>query len=353
MQSAILETGAIYVSGVAHEGWDLKEEERAARPPGHRPDRSHAETKRRWRSRLRPGRLQRLGLRRPELVGRRVGIRRVCRLACTRTGSRTVRTPGCSSLVRRVCRSRPSTPDGGGWCAHHASTVRMTISSRRMCLMVRSGCSMSITRSSANRARAHGGAAVRHRSGFGTRSSSTAAFRCETTSRASRRHGGVFDAALERPLAWLERTKSELLIYAHGGLNSESASITRIRAIAPYAIEAGIYPLFVTWRSGPLETVSDLVEEALASVGFGVAVRGRGVSRSDHGRDRSPAGDGVRDPGPRYGDYELNVGEREEHDDRRGAAHNRVAAGFEKAASQTGDPSLRPLPRPRQSTAPC
>jgi hypothetical protein len=77
-------------------------------------------------------------------------------------------------------------------------------------------------------------------------------------------------AALTRPLAWMEANKSnKLLIYAHGGLNSESESITRIRALAPYALNAGVYPLFITWRSGPLETVSDLVEEAFARLGFG------------------------------------------------------------------------------------
>jgi hypothetical protein len=74
----------------------------------------------------------------------------------------------------------------------------------------------------------------------------------------------------EYPIDWLTRQKSnKLLIYAHGGLNSEATSITRIRALAPYALDAGIYPLFVSWRSGPLETVSDLVEEALAKLGFG------------------------------------------------------------------------------------
>jgi hypothetical protein len=77
-------------------------------------------------------------------------------------------------------------------------------------------------------------------------------------------------ASLTRPLEWMKANKShKLLIYAHGGLNSESESISRVRAIAPYAIDAGIYPLFITWRSGPLETISDLVEEAFARLGFG------------------------------------------------------------------------------------
>lgn len=79
-------------------------------------------------------------------------------------------------------------------------------------------------------------------------------------------------AAYQRPLAWKQErgeAKLKLLIYAHGGLNSEVDSIQRIRAIAPYALDAGVYPLFLTWRSGPLETVSDMAEEVFARLGFG------------------------------------------------------------------------------------
>jgi len=76
--------------------------------------------------------------------------------------------------------------------------------------------------------------------------------------------------AYEHPSAWLARRNSnKLLIYAHGGLNSEAASIARIRTLAPYAIASDIYPLYLTWRSGPLETLSDLVEEMFAKLGFG------------------------------------------------------------------------------------
>jgi hypothetical protein len=75
-------------------------------------------------------------------------------------------------------------------------------------------------------------------------------------------------AALARPRAWMKAQGShKLLVYAHGGLNSESDSITRIRTLAPYALNHGLYPLFVTWRTGPLETLTDLVEENMARFG--------------------------------------------------------------------------------------
>lgn len=79
----------------------------------------------------------------------------------------------------------------------------------------------------------------------------------------------VESAVFNRPLAWLKNQKSvKLMIYAHGGLNSESASINRIRVMAPYTLANGIYPLFMTWRSGALETVSDLTEEWFAKLGL-------------------------------------------------------------------------------------
>ena len=80
-------------------------------------------------------------------------------------------------------------------------------------------------------------------------------------------------AVVNRPREWLNIHGSvKLMIYAHGGLNSESNSISRIRVMAPYALANGIYPLFISWRSGPLETMSDLVEEWATK--FGVGIRG-------------------------------------------------------------------------------
>ena len=51
------------------------------------------------------------------------------------------------------------------------------------------------------------------------------------------------------------------MIYAHGGLNSEDESIQRIRVLAPYAEANGIYPLFMTWKTGPVETLQDIFKD--------------------------------------------------------------------------------------------
>lgn len=81
--------------------------------------------------------------------------------------------------------------------------------------------------------------------------------------------GAVREAAYQHPLDWIREKASrkaapKLAIYAHGGLNDEAASIERIRVMAPYFIANDIYPLFVTWRTGFLESISGILEDSVA-----------------------------------------------------------------------------------------
>lgn len=78
------------------------------------------------------------------------------------------------------------------------------------------------------------------------------------------RTGLAREIVVERPAAWFKAGKDKtvkLAIYAHGGLNSEPASIQRIRVMAPYFLANGIYPLFFTWKTGPVETLKDMLED--------------------------------------------------------------------------------------------
>ncbi|MCU1759485.1 C1 family peptidase [Pseudomonas sp. 14P_8.1_Bac3] len=91
---------------------------------------------------------------------------------------------------------------------------------------------------------------------------------------------GVKRIVYEAPQTWYGKLPAankpavlRIAIIAHGGLNSEQDSINRICAMAPYFLENGIYPLFVTWRTGALETLADIIQDALPGV-FG----GGGVS---------------------------------------------------------------------------
>ncbi|WP_144289786.1 C1 family peptidase [Ideonella sp. A 288] len=94
-----------------------------------------------------------------------------------------------------------------------------------------------------------------------------------------------------RPLAFLQaQPVARLVIYAHGGLNSQDESIDRIRVLAPYFEANGIYPLFLTWRTGPMETLlhilQDKVAERFGIAGDGTQARGMfdGIGEA---RDRS------------------------------------------------------------------
>ncbi|HEY9109042.1 MAG TPA: C1 family peptidase [Roseateles sp.] len=78
------------------------------------------------------------------------------------------------------------------------------------------------------------------------------------------RTGLAREIVVERPAAWFKGSKDKtvkLAIYAHGGLNSEIESIQRIRVLAPYFLANGIYPLFFTWKTGPVETLKDMLED--------------------------------------------------------------------------------------------
>lgn len=74
----------------------------------------------------------------------------------------------------------------------------------------------------------------------------------------------------ERLDAWLRGNNGsnsgskKVVIYAHGGLNSEAASLRRIRVMGPYFTANGIYPLFYTWRTGLLETLGGVLHDAVA-----------------------------------------------------------------------------------------
>ena len=81
---------------------------------------------------------------------------------------------------------------------------------------------------------------------------------------------GVKRIVYEAPRAWYDKLPAtnkppvlRIAVIAHGGLNSEQDSINRICAMAPYFLENGIYPLFVTWRTGVLETLADIVQDTL------------------------------------------------------------------------------------------
>ncbi len=74
---------------------------------------------------------------------------------------------------------------------------------------------------------------------------------------------------------WMKKSSSnrKIAIYAHGGLNNEQASINRIRIMAPYFKENNIYPIFVTWKTGFIESISNQIKDNVNNMFFGVGNR--------------------------------------------------------------------------------
>jgi len=66
------------------------------------------------------------------------------------------------------------------------------------------------------------------------------------------------------PDTWFRQNQlpaKRLVIYAHGGLNSEGDAIRRAQAMGRYFLGNGCYPLFLVWKSGLLESFGDILSE--------------------------------------------------------------------------------------------
>jgi Papain family cysteine protease len=67
-------------------------------------------------------------------------------------------------------------------------------------------------------------------------------------------------------LHWLKdagSTSKRIMIFAHGGLNSEAEAIQRARVLGPYFQENGIYPTFYIWKTGIGETLKEELSDRL------------------------------------------------------------------------------------------
>ncbi|HWI82633.1 C1 family peptidase [Ramlibacter sp.] len=94
------------------------------------------------------------------------------------------------------------------------------------------------------------------------------------------RRGLARQIVVEAPQMWLASRSENVLrlaVYAHGGLNSEQESIERIRVLGPCFEANGIYPIFLTWKTGPGETIGDMVQDWAARWLGEEAARSKGI----------------------------------------------------------------------------
>lgn len=69
------------------------------------------------------------------------------------------------------------------------------------------------------------------------------------------------------PDAWFRTQPAgqpkRLVLYVHGGLNSEEAAIKRASAMGRFFIGNGCYPLFLVWKTGLMESLGDLIADKM------------------------------------------------------------------------------------------
>ena len=78
------------------------------------------------------------------------------------------------------------------------------------------------------------------------------------------RAGLARQIVVDAPQMWLAARPDNVLklaLYAHGGLNDEQSSIERIRLLGPCFEANGIYPVFLTWKTGVGETIGSMVQD--------------------------------------------------------------------------------------------
>lgn len=84
----------------------------------------------------------------------------------------------------------------------------------------------------------------------------------------------------DKPAQWLGKQQPQqrkVLVYAHGGLNSEDASIERNQVLGKVFADNTVYPLFTTWKSGPVETIANILSDYLNKVLGGLITPSTGL----------------------------------------------------------------------------
>ena len=74
------------------------------------------------------------------------------------------------------------------------------------------------------------------------------------------------EITFNKPSSWLSKKQNKLVFYAHGGLNDEDSSIARVRVLGPYFKANGIYPIFLTWKTGFLESLWNIMGDKIHGI---------------------------------------------------------------------------------------
>lgn len=74
--------------------------------------------------------------------------------------------------------------------------------------------------------------------------------------------------------SWMKESvkNRKIVIYGHGGLTNEKANIKRTSILAPYFKANNIYPIFITWKTGFLESITYQIEDKIREIFLGANI---------------------------------------------------------------------------------
>ena len=112
-------------------------------------------------------------------------------------------------------------------------------------------------------------------------------------------------------------SKKRVMLYLHGGLNSESDAAKRAVAFRDKCLANEIYPLHIMWETGPLETIGDMIDDLFTQAderaGGGLLEGLRDAKDFALELTASPIG------GPMWSEMKENAWRASDHRDDRGA----------------------------------
>jgi len=84
-----------------------------------------------------------------------------------------------------------------------------------------------------------------------------------------------------------DKGPKRLVLYAHGGLNSEGDAIERARAMGRYFLGNGCYPLFLVWKTGLKESIQDILQDRKQKLPAGASLMDRAADAWDQMIERN------------------------------------------------------------------
>lgn len=72
---------------------------------------------------------------------------------------------------------------------------------------------------------------------------------------------------------------NDTVIYIHGGLVSESSGLSQVQEQFQWWLNNHVYPIFIVWQSGPMETVLDQLQDKFKQLPFGAGLIREGIDR--------------------------------------------------------------------------